>query len=130
MGITYFDARLLCSARLGGASFRDTLTIARLSLNLHEHEVASLRQLYSTAAGFSGVDPFKDYVFGQYSDEFLKSYLGISSLAILDYSEYEGATIVHDLNQPVPEHLHGRFDAVIDGGSFEHVFNFPVAIAT
>ena len=129
MGITYFDARLLCSARLGGASFRETLTIAHLSLNLHKHEIASLRRMYSTAAGFSGVDPFKDYVFGQYSDEFLKSYLAISSLSILDYSEYEGATIVHDLNHPVPEHLHGRFDAVIDGGSLEHVFNFPVAIA-
>ena len=65
MGITYFDARVLCSARLGGASFRETLTIAHLSLNLHEHEVASLRQMYATAAGVSGVDPFKDYVFGR-----------------------------------------------------------------
>jgi hypothetical protein len=129
MGITYFDARLLCSARLGGASFRETLSIAHLALNLHEHEVAALRAMYSTTARSTELDPLHDYVYGGYSDAFLKSYLGVSSLSILDYSDYEGATIVHDLNHPVPEHLHRRFDAVIDGGSLEHIFNFPVAIA-
>jgi hypothetical protein len=34
------------------------------------------------------------------------------------------------LNTPLPAVHHGRFDAVIDGGSLEHVFNFPVAIAS
>jgi SAM-dependent methyltransferase len=35
---------------------------------------------------------------------------------------------VHDLNIPVPAHLNERFDTVIDGGTLEHVFNFPEAI--
>jgi hypothetical protein len=29
---------------------------------------------------------------------------------------------------PIPATFHGRFTAVVDGGSLEHVFNFPAAI--
>jgi hypothetical protein len=47
----------------------------------------------------------------------------------LDYSSYEGADILHDLNQPVPANLKGRFDAVVEGGSLEHIFHFPIAVA-
>lgn len=47
----------------------------------------------------------------------------------MDYSDFEGASIRHDLNVPVPEDLHNAFDAVIDGGTLEHVFHFPNAIA-
>jgi SAM-dependent methyltransferase len=46
----------------------------------------------------------------------------------LDASAFEGAEIVHDLNQPVGENLKQRFDVVYDGGTLEHVFNFPVAL--
>jgi SAM-dependent methyltransferase len=48
----------------------------------------------------------------------------------MDYSQYEGADIIHDLNKPVTTDLANRFDVVIDGGSLEHVFNFPTAIAS
>jgi SAM-dependent methyltransferase len=47
---------------------------------------------------------------------------------VLDNSDYEGASVIHDLNEPVPERLHGRFDVVFDGGSLEHVFEFPTAL--
>ena len=70
-----------------------------------------------------------NYRFYDYADGFLRDFLGAESLSVLDYSDYEGADLVHDLNQPVPENLHGRFDAVIDGGALEHVFNFPMAIS-
>jgi 2-polyprenyl-3-methyl-5-hydroxy-6-metoxy-1,4-benzoquinol methylase len=37
------------------------------------------------------------------------------------------ASIIHDLNKPVPKELEERFDVVLDGG-LEHVFDFPQAI--
>ena len=43
----------------------------------------------------------------------MREFLGIKNLSIIDASGYEGADIIHDLNEPVPENLHGRFDAVI-----------------
>lgn len=54
--------------------------------------------------------------------------MGANEVETLDVSAFEGATIVHDLNQPLPQALHGRFDAVVDGGTLEHVFNVPVAM--
>jgi hypothetical protein len=46
-------------------------------------------------------------------------------------SDYQGSSIVHDMNRPIwdsrPD-LAGAFDLVIDGGTLEHVFNFPIAV--
>jgi hypothetical protein len=46
----------------------------------------------------------------------------------MDVSNFEGATFIHDLNQPIGAELRERFDAVYDGGTLEHVFNFPIAL--
>jgi hypothetical protein len=56
--------------------------------------------------------------------------LGAKSLDVLDASSYEGATFTHDLNQPLPDALSKKWSCVIDGGTLEHVFNFPEAIKT
>jgi hypothetical protein len=58
--------------------------------------------------------------------ETLFRYLGSDSVMAMDASPYEGADIVHDLNDPVPPDLVGQFDTIFDGGTIEHVFN-PVA---
>jgi hypothetical protein len=54
--------------------------------------------------------------------------LGARQVDSCDASAYEGATRVHDLNQPIPGDWEGTYDAVIDGGTLEHVFHFPTAI--
>ena len=46
----------------------------------------------------------------------------------MDFSAYEGAAILHDLNEPVGDELKEKFTFVLDGGTLEHIFNFPVAI--
>jgi hypothetical protein len=130
MGIDYHDARMLLEARLRGASFENTATVAHLALNLHPAEIASLQRLYRAGFPSSTAQPLENYQFGDYSDQFLGDALGVTALTIIDYSPYEGANLVHDLNQPVPEDLWGRFDSVIEAGSLEHIFNFPVAITS
>jgi hypothetical protein len=64
----------------------------------------------------------------EYTEKLFK-YLGIDSLQSMDASAYEGADIVHDLNTPVPASLLTSFDVIFDGGTLEHVFNFPQAIS-
>jgi SAM-dependent methyltransferase len=55
--------------------------------------------------------------------------LGFSEVLALDYSEFEGADIVYDLNQSeVPAHLLQYFDVIIDHGTLEHVFHLPNAL--
>jgi SAM-dependent methyltransferase len=46
-----------------------------------------------------------------------------SKLESLDISDYEGADYVWDICGESPEHLHGKFDLVIEGGSLDNVFD-------
>jgi hypothetical protein len=62
-----------------------------------------------------------------YAEELFK-YFGAVTADSIDYSDYEGANIIHDMNTPVPDRLKNRYDCVWDGGTLEHVFNYPVAI--
>src|SRR6185295_9992131 len=54
--------------------------------------------------------------------------LGARKVFALDASAFEGAQVVHDLNLPIGPDLQEKFDLVYDGGTLEHVFNFPVAL--
>jgi hypothetical protein len=71
-----------------------------------------------------------ELVFGGFSDVFFSNWLGAQETVALDASDYEGATRIHDLNRPVPDEWNQEFDIVIDAGTLEHVFNFPVALAS
>src|ERR1035437_5746216 len=128
MGILGCDARTLLDARLRGTSFQRTLTIGRQSIYLHPSELRDLRKTLERRAPLETV-PRTKYEFGEPADRFCREFLGAVDLESIDYSAYEGATITHDLNRPVPNELHGGFDAIIEAGTLEHVFNFPVAIA-
>jgi SAM-dependent methyltransferase len=55
-------------------------------------------------------------------------YLGSTTISTLDAAAFEGADIIHDLNLPVPASLHGKFDAIFDGGTIEHIFNTPAVL--
>jgi SAM-dependent methyltransferase len=59
-------------------------------------------------------------------NEFFRS-LGFLSVDSMDCNEYEGASIICNLNKDIPNDLHNRFDVIFDGGSTEHVFNVPKA---
>ena len=54
--------------------------------------------------------------------------LGGEPCHFLDNSAYEGAQVIHDLNEPLPEALRASYDTVIDVGVLEHVFNIGVAM--
>lgn len=54
--------------------------------------------------------------------------LGFAEVHAIDCSSYEGADIIFDLNEELPENLKERFDYVINGGTLEHVFNIAKAM--
>jgi hypothetical protein len=56
--------------------------------------------------------------------------LGADSVRVLDFSDYEGADIIWDFNEPVPHELHNQFELVFDAGTLEHVFDLPTALAS
>ena len=67
--------------------------------------------------------PIRPY--GPYCEELLLERFGATSVTSFDASDYEHATVIHDMNLPL---VHPRqFDTVLDLGTLEHVFNAPVA---
>jgi len=60
------------------------------------------------------------------SEPFFSS-LGFTTVESMDVSDFEDATIIHDLGVPVPENLTSRFDVIYDGGTCEHVFDISEA---
>jgi hypothetical protein len=124
MGINTSIAKLLVRARLHGVSFARTGTIGRQSLAIPKKDVKAIAR----KLGVRGLD-WSRFATNGFADDFFRSMLGSESLQSIDYSDYEGVDIVHDLNAPVPETLHGSFDALIDGGSLEHIFDVKQALA-
>ena len=57
-----------------------------------------------------------------FCEEKLKE-LGFGKVDSMDYSDYEGCSIIHDLNRPIT--IDNKFDFVLDGGTIEHIFNIP-----
>ena len=54
--------------------------------------------------------------------------LGIDDYRDLDVTPDEGAQLIHDLNQPVPQEWRGQHGLVFDGGTLEHVFDVKTAL--
>jgi SAM-dependent methyltransferase len=129
LGIATGQAEFLIQARRDGVGFDKTLTIGRQNFLVSPRQLEKLfrRNQFSPAENSPAVlEQSLDGAFG-YADQFFRM-LGARTVDSLDASPFEGATIVHDLNCPIRPELHRAFDAVVDGGSLEHVFNFPVAL--
>jgi SAM-dependent methyltransferase len=56
-------------------------------------------------------------------------WMGFEGVESMDYSDFEGATHVVDLNKDsISRNLVGAFDVVLDSGTLEHIFHLPNAI--
>jgi hypothetical protein len=127
MALTDQEVKLLLAARTSGVSLERFCMIGRQSLRI---EPGPLRRLlHQVGIVLSREQTAEMYAQAQGFSEPLLRLLGASEIDSVDASTYEQATIVHDMNEPISEHLKNRYTAVLDGGSLEHVFNFPCAIA-
>jgi len=64
------------------------------------------------------------------ASQFFKA-CGIDETLSLDISDYEGADLIFDLNCPgLPAHLVSRFGCILNGGTLEHIFHVPNALAS
>lgn len=64
----------------------------------------------------------------KYFDIVLKEFFGAVVVDSFDYSDYEGVSILHDFNYPIPNEFFDRYSVVFDGGTLEHIFDFRIAI--
>ncbi len=119
MGITGNFAKFLLYARQQGASFKETMMLGRQQLLINEAEAYNLSKNYGVETNRIRNE--------RYSEVFFQM-LGASLIDSLDHSDFEKATVIHDLNKALPDKLASKYSVVFDGGTLEHVFNFPQAI--
>lgn len=123
MGIDWHTAQALIAARSSGVDFTRTATLGRQNLYVSNEEINAMCARY----GLPTIEQAATRPALEYADEFFHR-LGTRDLLCIDASSYEGASEVHDMNLPIPDRMHNQFDLVVDGGTLEHVFNFPVSI--
>lgn len=123
MGLDINAVQFLIAARQQGVAFGDVLTLGRQDLNVYP---AKMRKLLEKQ-GLSSALFAPEAADTKFSEPVFKS-LGAANVFSMDVSNFEGAAFVHDLNQPIGPELRERFDVVYDGGTLEHVFNFPIAL--
>src|SRR5437016_4895642 len=109
MGLDTPSVQFLCAAKSMGVDFATTAMIGRQSFWPGED---ALEAVFSTvgvdldAAVFLRNNPFGEGFF---------KVLGANDVVSVDYSEYEAAGVLHDMNDPIPNELKERFSVVHDG---------------
>jgi hypothetical protein len=57
------------------------------------------------------------------SDRTFFALLGVQNVIAIDCSDYEGAELILDLNQPVPEALEGTLEFIVGGSVLDNIFD-------
>jgi hypothetical protein len=126
MGLNAHGVRFLLHARRLGADFSRTATLGRQRLDIRAGELRKASRAFSVPATDDALVRIVGGADG-YAEELFR-WLGAADVHSFDYSSYEGASHLHDMNQPIPEAFKAGYGVVLDGGSLEHVFDFPTAV--
>jgi hypothetical protein len=126
MGFDVQGVRFLLFAHRSGVRFDRTAMIGRQELFIDPTSLGRILRPFGMPSTQADVTRILSEADG-FAEPLLKL-LGAQQIRSLDASSYEGASIVHDMNLPVPADLRGAFSAVVDAGTLEHIFAFPTAI--
>ena len=117
MGLDINAARFLLGEKDRGVPFGHTLTLGRQGVYMRAEDYSGFLAKLGTTLKTQG-----------HADDFFKA-LGAEPFMAMDASSYEGADLIHDSNEPIGAEHFSSVDTLIDGGTLEHIFNFPVSIS-
>ena len=126
MGVDYASAKKLIRLAASLPDGLSVLTLGRHRLQVKDKLKGALdRQLSECGFALCLADLMQD---DGYTERFFHA-LGFGTVVAMDLSDYEGAEILHDLNDPVPDDIRGRFGMIFDGGTTEHVFDVATCMS-
>ncbi len=122
MGLNASALGLMALARAEGADFGRVVTIGRQQLTIGQGELEDFFQKRgrSDIAGRVAAETSDGYC-----ETVIRSAFGAEVVHSIDASNYENASRVHDMNQPIEPGQ--RYSVVLDFGTLEHVMNVPAA---
>jgi hypothetical protein len=145
MGIRFNTVRLLAEtlAQVGDVSSKSLLTLGVQDCYFTYEEILQFLQRHGVPHGLLDDDEVQTttgFKWTQGSER--EKYQGCihqntffrligfqpGNIRSLDASTYEGADIMHDLNEPVNGTLCSRFDVIFDGGTIHYVFSVKDAL--
>ena len=107
MAITIHTYKLLKYFEKEIKNFGDILSLGRLDILISKADFKKFN-IPEINEGFVSKNSFFNFKF--------------NSIESIDFSEFENANIIHDLNVPLKNHPK-KYDTVIDFGTSEHIFN-------
>lgn len=120
MGIDIAGLRALQAVkRLYDADFSKTVMLGRQEIHFRQSDARRLAIAADLAAG--------DMEQGTYAEPLFKA-LGADHIDSIDASDYEGATIRANFNQPLPPNLDSDYTFYCDFGSIEHIFKIEQVV--
>jgi hypothetical protein len=126
MGLDINGTQFVLFAKSAGVDLSKLATIGRQSMHLWPQDLRKLLNRFGYPCDAAAAERLFLENKG-YAEPFLL-HVGAKEIHTFDNSSYEGATHMHDMNEPIPQALRLQYTAVLDGGSLEHIFNFPVAL--
>jgi hypothetical protein len=124
MGITASTAALLARAKQDGARFDQTATVGRQSLALSNADLAKLARRLNIPE-----PDWNAFAADGYCEDLFRHFFGARQITSFDASDYQNASVVHDLNRPIPPEYTKAFDALVDGGTIEHIFDIKQVLS-
>lgn len=120
MGIDAHTFNFLKYANRNG-DFQKTITIGRqrVLLSRAERGLPDDQETHNHEPGNQEVE---------YCEQMFSSCFGATKTDSIDNSDYENATLIHDMNKPLPDSFEGQYDTIIDAGCIEHIFDVAQAL--
>ena len=112
MALTFHTYKFLDYLKNSNYNFGKVLSLGKINNLLTKDDFQNLELKFSNE---------------NYADNILKEIFKFETLECLDYSSFEGAEIIHDLNFPIIS-ADKQFDTILDFGISEHVFNIAQCI--
>lgn len=135
MGIPLSLATMIAFEHVHKPICGDVLSLGRQTVIFDEQKLLSVYDRYGIQ---SKIDAFEyDSNTVQAKSDIGKRYIvdecfwrsfGVKNYDIVDVSDYEGATIVHDMCVPVDKSLYGRYDLIFNGSVLDNIFDPAAAM--
>lgn len=122
MGLNASGLGLMAVARASGADFSRVVTIGRQQLTIGAGE---LEDFFHKRGRDDIAGQLAAITSDGYCEMVIRTAFGAQTVHSVDASDYEQATIVHDMNTPLEPKE--PYSVVLDFGTLEHVLNVPVA---